>query len=292
MVGPGPTYVLPMGMTVRTGKQYTACAGYCDKCGQWVYVSADGSCSNGHGAESVSSLYDAQPPSRLSRLVPRQNKSAIALSLVIALVLFVGIPTVRWGIAGGFRAPRGDISVEYVEGTAAHTVSSEAELDVGDDTNAADGVLVRVIEASETSNELMVEDVSMWRDGEERFHEHVFVDGSTLTLISVPAGGGEGLELRAWEIERPSAEMSEVEAEMALSLKRWFGDESLRSVHADPDGVTAEITMSQPVEDVMGFPESDTFAEMVAVALMSEYPKVKSVVVYDVNGLELGTYSQ
>lgn len=36
-------------------------AGWCRECGDWVWVDEEGACVNGHPAESVSSLYEAEP---------------------------------------------------------------------------------------------------------------------------------------------------------------------------------------------------------------------------------------
>jgi competence protein ComGC len=39
-----------------------ALAGYCNQCRENVWLTADGSCPRGHGAESVSGAYEAGPP--------------------------------------------------------------------------------------------------------------------------------------------------------------------------------------------------------------------------------------
>lgn len=61
-------------------------AGYCSQCGQNVWLTADGSCSQGHGSECISNVYDSVPPA------PAASDVAVSMPTPVAAAKAVKVP--------------------------------------------------------------------------------------------------------------------------------------------------------------------------------------------------------
>jgi competence protein ComGC len=74
-------------------------AGYCDQCGENVWLAPDGSCMRGHGAEHVTGAYEAgSPPSPqpvptpgayAPAPAPRKNNTGVVIAIVAVVLIFM-----------------------------------------------------------------------------------------------------------------------------------------------------------------------------------------------------------
>lgn len=85
-------------------------AGFCDQCGTNVWVNPDGSCANGHTADHVSGIYEADVPAPvavaapvLRQPPPTKRGGGTTVAIILAVVLVFGC--MMCGIVSAIAVP-------------------------------------------------------------------------------------------------------------------------------------------------------------------------------------------
>jgi len=117
-------------------------AAYCAVCGANVYVNDDGTCPQGHGAESLSNYYEAPDltpadHAQLDATGPatksKSNRTLLIVGIIIAVIVMCGIGTCVAGVAGlsAFSS-----AIEESASSVEESVTADVTGDVQSDANS------------------------------------------------------------------------------------------------------------------------------------------------------------
>jgi hypothetical protein len=106
-------------------------AGYCSECGTNVWLLANGSCANGHGAECVSGVYEdpGSPPAPQSQAPAPERKSAqVGVAVLVAcVVVAMGVGVVGGYLLGNRSGYAGGSAAGYARGLKAGDAQGQSK---------------------------------------------------------------------------------------------------------------------------------------------------------------------